>query len=338
MERVNSMRITSPTDVLVSSFCRGKPQDINCQLDDFDMNSMNSASVTTVNGGSQNAPDIELPMSRWPPESFRDYPYPGYFDDFQIQEPGNAAFDGDMGTNQIADPERGHLMSVYNLPPRDHDVPRILLDQTDKVPPIMERDCHLTEQPLISREVMFGVKATAGNTTTQNIDWLQGHQAVNQASQYIVSGLKPHVRPCGLGNEYVPYTLDHARCTDLKLLPDHQATGFNNNLAHWPNTNDSIADTKEFLRPNGTNLGRRKSVPHRRLRKLSSVDQGIHHFQLAQERTQIAGTQVFDTNMKIKPGRKKRRFSEGEKERIARVRKIGACQECRLKKRRVWHS
>lgn len=352
MEHMFSQRGTSPLDPPPPS-CQEKPQYTECQLYDSSADHMSSSSATTVNGGSQNAPEMVFQTIQWPPESPMDYAYPGCFDRFQIQEPGNVSGDlsdmdpipsvprfwnFDMSANQISDPGRGHLMSLYDLPPRDQGIPRLFVNQTDRVPATMERNCHSADQPLVSREVMFGLTATAGNSTTQNINWLQGPQAVNQQSKNIGSGLVPHARPSGLGNEYVSYILDHARCTDPKLLPDHQAKGFNNTLAHRPKPNNTVADTRRLLRPKGTCLGRRKSVPRCPPRKRSSVDQGIDHIHLFQERTQIAGTQVFDTNMKTKPSRKKRRFSEGEKERIARVRKIGACSECRPKKRRVLHS
>lgn len=313
-------QMTSPTEFLVSPFGQEEPQDSERKLHEFDMDFMNSASATTNYGGLQDAPDWELSMTQWLPELFTDYVYTDCRYGCQIEDPGNASSDlSDMGP----------------APPIYQDVPRIVLDQADRVRPFTETDGHLMDQTPVSGEVISELTATAGNSMTQDIDWLQGRPAANQQSQYFGSGLKPHAHPSGLGNEYVSNTLDHARCTDLKLLPDHQANGFHNHFAHRPKPDDIIADSRDLLRSNGSNLGRRKSVPHHRLRKLSSVDQGTNHVPIFQERTQTAGIQVFDTNMKIKPGRKKRRFSEGEKERIGRVRKVGACSECRLKKRRV---
>ncbi|KAL8904318.1 MAG: hypothetical protein Q9171_007092 [Xanthocarpia ochracea] len=47
--------------------------------------------------------------------------------------------------------------------------------------------------------------------------------------------------------------------------------------------------------------------------------------------------QVFDQKMKSKPKRKRRQFSPSEKEHIKNVRKVGACDECKQKKRKCTH-
>ena len=45
--------------------------------------------------------------------------------------------------------------------------------------------------------------------------------------------------------------------------------------------------------------------------------------------------QVFVQKMKPKPKRKRRQFSPTEREHIKNVRKVGACDECKQKKRKV---
>lgn len=347
MERIIP-QITGPTELLAFPFRQEELQDSERKLHEFDF--LNSASVTTNNGGLQNAPDSDFSRTQWLPEFSTDYIYTDCRDGCQTEDPGHTSFDlsdmgpppphprffgVDMGASQPSDPERLHLMLTYNGPPIYQDVPRILLDQADRVRPIVETDGRLTDQMPVSGDVISELTATGGHSMTHNINWLQGHPPANQQAQYFGEGLKPHARPSGLGNEYVSNTLDHARGTDLKFLPDHQANGFHNHLAYRSKHDDLIPGSGDLLPSNGSNLGRRKSVPHSRLRKLSVVDQGTNHVPISQQTTQSARIQVFDSNMKIKPGRKKRRFSEGEKERIGRVRKVGACSECRLKKRRV---
>ncbi len=351
MERMTSQSATSPSNVLSPAphFRQGKPQNSPCQLDVSGAVSKDYTSLTTVGGGAQYTPEMEFPTNPWPMDSPMGYLYTGGCNGYQIEEAGNAALEVGsmdqvhsqprvwsvgMSTDQVSDSGIGPLTSDYDLIPGERGVPRISMDQTEEVQPSMEEVCHSTDQTPMSSEVMFAL-TTANCNPAQNVDLLQGSQAAKRQFLYVGSGLKPHARPSGLGNEYVSYTGDHAKDTNSKLLPDHQAKAFNNNLAYRPKPNDGIFDTREFLCPTNTYLGRRRSVPRRRLKKLSSMDQRIDHTQLVQERIQMAGTQVFDANMRVKPGRRKRRFSDGEKEHIRRVRKIGACPECRLKKRKV---
>ncbi|KAL8912779.1 MAG: hypothetical protein Q9172_007444 [Xanthocarpia lactea] len=47
--------------------------------------------------------------------------------------------------------------------------------------------------------------------------------------------------------------------------------------------------------------------------------------------------QVFDQKMKLKFKRKRRKFSPSEREHIKNVRKVGACDECKQKKRKCTH-
>ena len=353
MECVISQRVVGPNDghgSPVIPLYRMKPHNISYQHDDFDMSLLNCPSPTTVDHGPQYTPEMEFSTIQGQMEFPMGYMYPGHPSGWRIQEPRSPCWNArsmaplpspqwfcglEMSAIQVQDWGTSHLMSEYEIPPGYMDVPRMLLDQTDRERPVMDGSCDSTNPTPVSREVMSRLTTGAGNSTIQYINWVEGSRLSNPQLPYNWSGLKPHAPPSGLGNEYVYHKLGCARNADLKLLLDHQAKGFNNHLAHRPKPNTRITDIENSLNWNQAHLERRKSVPHRRLRKRSSVDHQAIQSGFTQARSQLAGTQVFDANMKIQPSRKKRRFSEGEKGRIARVRKAGACGECRVKKRRV---
>lgn len=352
MERENFHGAARPDGVHVPLV---KPQNCPCLLGDFHLCFIHRASSTTVDGGIQYTSETEFPTDQWSNGCPTDYIYSVCPSEGHIQEYGSTASNlesvvlvpppprscsFDMNTNPVPDQGRAHLMSGYELQlsglPLGHQYsPRVLLDQTDIQPYILEGNCQLTDPRLVRSEVVFQLTTDAGNPVTESSDLLQG-PTVETQFPHIGSGLKPHARPFGLGNEYVPHELAYASRTDSNLLSDFDVKGYKENLAHRAKVNPLTEDIGTFLRSNPPHLGRRRSMPHRGSRKISSVDQGVSHTHSLQGGANVPRIQVFDANMKIK-FRKKRRFSEGEKERIARRRKLGACGECRLKKRRVRH-
>ena len=358
MERDISQGAARPNRVpgpLYTSPPQIKPQYCPCQLGNFPLCFSHRASSTTVDGGMRYTPETKFPTNQWPNEFATNYKYSACPSEGHTQEYRSAASNlenveenvalaplpprscsFDMSSNPFPDLGIAHLipgceLQLPDLPSGYRNAPGALSDQIDIQPPILEENCQLMDPG--HSESMFQLSADAGNPITESVDLLQRPTARKQFP-HIGSGLKPHARPFGLGNEYVPHKLAHARRTDSSSLSDFDINGYYENLAHRPKDKALTEVVGTFLRPNPGHRGRRRSMPSNRSRKLSSVDQGISHTHSIQRGPDIPRVQVFDANMKVK-FRKKRRFSEGEKERIARVRKIGACGDCRLKKRRV---
>ena len=337
MERMISQTVAGSNGILASqptSFPPGQTQAGPGQLGSFDMSFIDCDS-TMFDGGAQYTPDLDFSAVQGPVGCPT---HPDFPSELEFHEPRIAIWDaGNMAPvyarpNQVPVLATGHHMSQYNITPRYPDDLGIMSEEIDGGPSTVEGDCHLKDTVPRSSEVMSQMTAGTGIRPFQNIDWEKGG-AFPPEVPCIGSELKPQARPSELGDEYVSFRLDDVENANSNLLSDHQTMNFDKPLTNHPKPN--ARDDVRLLGPKQACIGRRRSVPHRRLRKLSSQDQGNKHPQSKGTRTQIAGTQVFDVNMKIKPTRTKRRFSEGEKERIALVRKAGACRECRRMKRKV---
>ena len=236
----------------------------------------------------------------------------------------------DMPAQLIPEPEIGNRISDCITTPLDRSGPQISQDRIERAIPTAERN-YLWVNPIpVTHEEMSQLAVGISNPTAQDLDWSPG---THQQLPCIGSNFRPHVRPVGQRMEYVPDVSDDSIYTNPALAEHQRAKSTNLSPIH--RSDASIVEFSRRLSPNLPNLERRRSVPYHRLKRSPSREQGLKPTSCTQERSRIVGTQVFDVNMNAKVGRKKRRFSEGEKEQIAATRKRGACSECRTKKRKV---
>ena len=288
-------------------------------------------------GGSQFTPALDVSAVQEPigPPTYSDFSSGFEFDGPETANwnPGSVA-QVYANATQTLDVAPGPLISQHDIAQGYLNNPRIILEKTEGRPTVLEGDCHLEDPIAHGSEVTSQITAGAGIQSIHDIGWAQGG-TINPQLPCIGSGLKPHARPSELGDEYVSIRLDDVGNANSNLSSDRQAMDVETPAAYNTKPSAHIGNDGKNLVPKKGRIERRRSVPHRRLRKRSSLDQGAKHPQCIGTRTQIVGTQVFDANMKIKPSRTRRRFSEGEKERIALVRKAGACRECRRMKRKV---
>ena len=343
MERMTSRKVTGPNGFLASGasfFPIEQSQDGSGRLGRFDMY-FHVRDAAMFDGGAQYTPrmldfsavqgPIDIPLERINPD---------FASGFGFQDRGSVGCDVAStapmypSVTQVPDLGTGHLVSLYDTTPKYPIGPRILLDQTDGGPTMVEGGCYLEDPIPLPSEVMPQPIVGVGIPSTQDVNWLQGG-AIGPQFPSIGSELIPHARPSELGNEYVPFIMDDVAHANSNLSSDHQEINLDKAPPYHAKLDAHTEDDVRFLGPKKAHVGRRRSVPPRRSRKRLSLDHGIKRAQSKGARTQIQGTQVFDANFKLKPTRMKRRFSEGEKERIALVRKAGACRECRRMKRKV---
>ena len=345
MEHVTPFRTTSPNEnssLKAPQIHQKEPPDSPWQSNDRNMDLIDYWMSAAVHSGEQYALDTGFPI-QGPMDFSASNITPN---EWQTQEsrskdmaavPSRSRFTGpDMTANMHPDPGISNQLLEYVVAARIPSGPRNLLDPIDRIIPILERNCHAVDPLPVTREEMSRLSVSDSNPAAHDGDWLPGS---NRQFPFIGSTLRPYSRPAGLGNEYVYGLSNDPSNTNPMLVPHQQAEHASWSLSDQPKPTTSIQDTSKFLSPNQPYIGRRKPVPHGRLIKPSSRDQGLDHTPNLslpiRKRSQAAGTQVFDARMNVKSGRRKRRYSKDEREQIANTRKYGACQECRMKKRKV---